>query len=67
MQPWDGLQHGGKNDQYEEGFDSGRGFAGFCCDMVFILPVLVFVLVCVLSLVAPNTLQGIIDFINGLL
>ncbi len=66
MYPWDGLQHGGKNDQVEEGPESGPGLAGGCCNVFFVLLGLGSVLFWVLFCVAPGLLQRIIDFVTGL-
>jgi hypothetical protein len=56
MYPWDGLQHGGKNDQYE-GEPTGDGVVGFGCNVVFYL-----VMLCLfLSLFAPDRIRAILE------
>ncbi len=56
MYPWDGLQHGGKNDQYE-GEPTSDGKLGCGCNIVFVLAMLFLFL----SILAPDKVRAIID------
>ncbi len=56
MYPWDGLQHGGKNDQYE-GEPTGDGKAGCACNVIFVL-VWLFIL---LTYLIPDKIRAIFE------